>query len=242
MASPLKTGKPVSDTSAKIVTGSGFREAKSVPVTFSPPGTAPTSPANAKLSLMPPSGATSSHQLADLARAGDPDAFRRLFVKYQRRLSLFIHYRLGDALRPTLEVDDILQETFLEAARDLPRFTYRGPDSFFRWLASIARHAIEDAARRESRKKRDAGQRVPIEDLRLVDSLTPSRILFQSEQVRHLMARLDALPPQYREIIVLSRLEGLSPAELAQRLNKPRDAVALLLHRALQRLRQQLPS
>jgi RNA polymerase sigma-70 factor (ECF subfamily) len=187
-------------------------------------------------------GATSSHDLVELVRAGDADAFRRLFEKYHRRLALFIHYRLGDALRSSLDVDDVVQETFLEASRDLSRFEYRKPDSFFRWLASIARHVIEDAARRESRKKRDGGLRVDAADVQLVDTLTPSRIFFQSERIRSLMARLDSLPPQYREVIVLARLEGLAPGEIAERLGKPRDSVALLLHRALKRFRMELNS
>jgi len=187
-------------------------------------------------------GATSSHDLVELVRAGDTDAFSRLFEKYHRRLAVFIHYRLGDALRSSIEVDDVVQETFLEACRDLALFEYRTPDSFFRWLASIARHAIEDTARRESRKKRAGGLRVDAAEAQLVDTLTPSRIFFQSERTRSLMARLDALPPQYREVIVLARLEGLSPGEIAGRLGKPRDSVALLLHRALKRFRMELNS
>ncbi len=173
----------------------------------------------------------------ELARAGDGEAFRKLFEKYQRRLALWAHYRLGEGLRATLDVDDVVQETFLEAARDIGRFEYRAADSFFRWLASIARHVIEDAARRERRKKRDGGKRVDAAAAQLADTLTPSRILFQAERVRALMDRLDALPEQYREAIVLARLEGLSPSEVAARLGKPREAVALLLHRGLKRLR-----
>ena len=75
-----------------------------------------------------------------------------------------------------------------------------------------------------------------------MDTLTPSRILFQSERARALMARLDALPPQYREVIVLAKLEGLAPGEIAERLGKPREAVALLLHRALKRFRSEMNS
>jgi RNA polymerase sigma-70 factor (ECF subfamily) len=185
-------------------------------------------------------GATSSHDLVALARAGDTEAFRRLFEKYHRRLALFAHYRLGEALRAAMDVDDIVQETFLEAARDIGSFAYRSPDSFFRWLASIARHVIEDAARREARRKRDGGRRVDAANAGLADTLTPSRILFQSERVRALMDRLDALPERYREVIVLAKLEGLAPSEIAERMGKPRDAVALLLHRALKRLRGEL--
>ncbi len=195
-----------------------------------------------RLILMSSHGSTSSYDLVELARSGDEDAFRLLFEKYHRRLALFAHYRLGETLRSSMDVDDVVQETFLEASRDMARFEYRSPDSFFRWLASIARHVIEDAARRQNRRKRDGGVRVEAADGELVDTLTPSRILFQSEKIRALIECLDELPPQYREVIVLAKLEGLAPAEIAQRLDKPREAVALLLHRALKRFRSEINS
>ena len=59
----------------------------------------------------------------------------------------------------------------------------------------------------------------------------------QNEGVENLLARLDALPPDYRQAILLATVEGLSSAEMAIRMNRSREAVAVLLHRALQRLR-----
>jgi RNA polymerase sigma factor (sigma-70 family) len=53
-----------------------------------------------------------------------------------------------------------------------------------------------------------------------------------------LLGRLDALPPAYREVILLARMEGLSTGEVAERMGKSREAVSLLLHRALARLRE----
>jgi len=55
--------------------------------------------------------------------------------------------------------------------------------------------------------------------------------------VQALFARLEGLPPDYREAILLAKVEGLSTAEIAARMGKTREAVALLLHRALKRLR-----
>lgn len=52
-----------------------------------------------------------------------------------------------------------------------------------------------------------------------------------------LLARLDALSEEYRQAILLAKIEGLSTAELAERLGKSRQAAALLLHRALKRFR-----
>jgi RNA polymerase sigma factor (sigma-70 family) len=69
------------------------------------------------------------------------------------------------------------------------------------------------------------------------DTRTPSRLLSQKEDVAALLARLDALPEDYRQAILLARIEGLSTAELAERLGKSREAASLLLHRAVKRFR-----
>jgi RNA polymerase sigma-70 factor (ECF subfamily) len=187
---------------------------------------------------------TTAYELVERVRGGDTDAFRELFERYHHKLALLIHYKLGEGLRSALETDDAVQETFLEAARDLARFEYRSPGSFYRWLAAIAGHVLEDAARHQARRKRDGGKRVPLRSasqpggVEPVDpGLTPTRILFAQERMRELMARLDALPAQYREVILLAKFEGLTTPEIAARLGKQREQVALLLHRALTRLR-----
>ncbi len=188
--------------------------------------------------------ATSSHDLIERIQQGDRDAFAPLFKKYRPRLAVLIRYRLGPRLRALLEVDDILQEAFMEAYRQFDRFDYRSPGSFFRWIARIAEHVIVDAARHEGREKRDAGERVPLrsasqpDGLDPADSKTPSRLLSEREAVLRLIQRLDALPEQYREAIVLAKVEGLTTQEMAEKLGKTREAAALLLHRAIKQFRQ----
>src|SRR5689334_9596898 len=95
---------------------------------------------------------TTSFGLIERVRAGDQDAFTSLFDRYRRRVAVLIHYKLSDDLRgSSLEVDDLLQETFLRAFRDIEQFTYRAPGSFLRWLASIADHVVIDAVRTQGR-------------------------------------------------------------------------------------------
>jgi RNA polymerase sigma-70 factor (ECF subfamily) len=180
---------------------------------------------------------TSTFGLIELARAGDQGAFERLFRKYERRLAALVQVRLGPELRAEVEPDDILQETFVRAFGALARFTYRGPGSFWGWLASVARSVLADTARYRGRERR-AGERVPLgPGHEPVDTATPSRMLRHREAVGELMAKLDALPADDREVIVLAKIEGLTTAEMAERLGKTREQVALLLHRALKRFR-----
>lgn len=187
---------------------------------------------------------TTSFDLIERFRDGDQQAFSDLYARYQPRLGVLIHYKLGEALRGQYDVDDLLQEVFLTASHDIARFTYRSPGSFFRWLAHIANHTIIDAARNAGRLKRDGGQAVGFRTptnpggFEPVDSQTPSRLFRYQEEANRLLAQLDALPSDYREVILLAKFEGLSTMEICERMNKTREQVGLLLHRALKRYRE----
>jgi len=186
---------------------------------------------------------TSSHDLIERIRAGDQEAFTALFNKYRRRLAVLIHYRLNPELRPFAEVEDILQEAWFRAFRDFAQFTYRAPGSFMSWLARIAEHVVADLARSQGRQRRHAAAMVRFRSEsnpagpEPLDSKTPSRLLAQEESLRRLLDKLNALPDDYRQAILLMKVEGLSTAEAAERLGKSKEATALLLHRALKRFR-----
>jgi RNA polymerase sigma-70 factor (ECF subfamily) len=186
---------------------------------------------------------TSSYEWSEKGKAGEQEAFSRLFDKYRRRLAVLVHFRISKELRGSLEVDDVLQETFLRAFRDIGRFEYRSPGSMLRWLISIADHVILDAARAKRRLRRD-GEEVPFRSAsnpagpEPADSLTPSRILAQNEAVELLLQRLNELPEDYRRVILMAKIEGLSSQEMAEQFGRPREAVALLLHRAVKRFRE----
>ncbi|MBO0862624.1 MAG: sigma-70 family RNA polymerase sigma factor [Chloracidobacterium sp.] len=185
---------------------------------------------------------TSTYDLIARIGHGDDSAFTPLFEKYQKRLALLIHYKLGHELRRLADVEDVLQETFLEAFRDIERFRYEKPGAFLSWLSRIADHVIADAARFHGRQKR----RAELVRFRSVgtpdgpdpaDSATPSRLLAEKEGLRALIQKLDSLPEDYRRAILLAKVEGLSNAEMAEQLGRSKEAAALLLHRAIKRFR-----
>jgi RNA polymerase sigma-70 factor (ECF subfamily) len=190
---------------------------------------------------MPPH--TTSFGAVESVKGGDYDAFAALFAKYRRRLAVLLRYKAGPELRSTVEIDDLMQETFLRAFRDIQHFTYESPGSFWNWLSSIAGHVVMDAARFDGRQKRQAADVVRFRSASNpngpdpVDAKTPSLLLSEKEAVGTLFERLDALPEDYRQAILLAKVEGLSTAEVAARMGKSREGAALLLHRALKRLR-----
>ena len=186
--------------------------------------------------------ATSTYDLLARIERGDEAAFTLLFEKYQKRLALLIHYKLNPELRRLAEVDDLLQETFLEAFRDLKQFQYRKPGGFLSWLSRIADHVIADIARFQGRQKRRAdlvrfrSEGNP-DGPEPVISVTPSRLLAEKEELQALIQKLDQLPEDYRRAILLAKVEGLTNAEMAEQLGRTREAAALLLHRAIKRFR-----
>jgi len=185
---------------------------------------------------------TSTYDLLARIEQGDESAFTTLFEKYQKRLALLIHYKLRPELRRLADVEDVLQETFLEAFRDLKQFRYQKPGGFLGWLSRIADHVIADAARFHGRHKRRAelvrfrSEGTP-DGPEPVDSATPSRLLAEKEGLLALIQKLDQLPEEYRRAILLAKVEGLSNAEMAEQLGRTREAAALLLHRAIKRFR-----
>jgi RNA polymerase sigma-70 factor (ECF subfamily) len=184
---------------------------------------------------------TSSHGLVERVKQGDQDAFSRLFEKYRSRLAVLIHYKLGANVRRDADVDDVLQETLLRAFRDIEHFEYQAPGSFLSWLARIADHVIVDMARAQTRQKR-AGEHVAFRSEsnpggpEPADYNTPSRIFTENESLGEFVETLSRLPEDYRRVILLAKVEGLTTSEVAQRLEKSNEATSLLLHRAIKRL------
>ncbi|HEY6330369.1 MAG TPA: RNA polymerase sigma factor [Blastocatellia bacterium] len=190
---------------------------------------------------------TTTHDIIQRVKEGQSDAFTELFTKYRARLAVLIHFRLGSELNRIVDVDDILQETLIRAYRDIDKFEYRGSGSLMSWLTRIADHVIADLARSGGRQKRAA------ELVRFrsegnpagpdpVDYATPSRIFRENEDLTRLLEKLHLLPDDYRNVILMAKVEGLTSREIADRLGKPPEKVSLLLHRAIKRLRKLLDS
>jgi RNA polymerase sigma factor (sigma-70 family) len=172
---------------------------------------------------------TTSFGAVERVKGGDYDAFAALFAKYRRRLAALLRYKAGPELLASVEVDDLLQETFPAGfPRYCKRFHYAAPGSFWNWLASIAGHVVQDAARFQGRQKR-AGDVVRFRSASNpdgpdpVDAKTPTLLLSEKEAVAALFERLEALPADYREAILLAKIEGLSTAEIAARMGKTRE-------------------
>jgi RNA polymerase sigma-70 factor (subfamily 1) len=190
-----------------------------------------------------------SRDLVDRAGRGDRDAFDQLFARSQPRLRRLLALRAGRALHGA-ELDDLVQEACLEATKQFAGYAYQGPDSFFRWLATVAMHRLANLQRMAAAQKRAAGREVPLAGGGSTQqpgaaeprdpAPGPRTLSAGSDEQARLERALAQLGEADREVIALSRVQGLSLQEIAQQMGRTRNAVALLLSRALRKLKAQL--
>ena len=178
------------------------------------------------------------------AAAGDRDALEALLVHYLPEVRAFVRLRVDEALRMRESSSDLVQSVCREVLRKADRFRYDDENAFRRWLFTTALRKVRDhrdhhlAARRDARREVDVASTPAGHALLEAYSgvLTPSRAASAREELARVEHAMDALTEEQREVITLSRVAGLSHAEIAAELGKKEGAVRMLLHRALARL------
>jgi RNA polymerase sigma factor (sigma-70 family) len=163
--------------------------------------------------------------LIEAARAGMPSALERLLVQCQPELRRY-------AQRSCLisDIDDAVQEALMIAARYLS--SLRHARAWSRWMFRIVRRECHRMAR--------VGLRLDLWGDDAVDQLIATR---SEEDMRlDLGAALESLPQQYRDVLVLRDLEGLTIGEMAARLATSSAAIKGRLHRARELTREYLLS
>ncbi|MBZ5610156.1 MAG: sigma-70 family RNA polymerase sigma factor [Acidobacteriia bacterium] len=172
------------------------------------------------------------------AQSGDSDAFRLLVEQHSRAIFRLAYRMTGNEE----DAEDVVQETFLRAYRQLSRYEARS--SFSTWLYRIASNYSLDLIRMRKRheEKRERGSR---EDHDLLQSMPetapgPDRILYGSQLKHQVDAALDELSPQERTAFVLRHFEGLSIDEIGQALGTGTNATKHSIFRAVQKLRRSL--
>jgi RNA polymerase sigma-70 factor (ECF subfamily) len=194
-------------------------------------------------------GMSENHEdesLVERAREGDETAFRALADRYTARLHARIRRRLRPAMNRRVAASDILQEALLTAFQRLEEFECRDDGSFERWLGRIVENKIREIVRRHvSAGKRGVGQEVSRRDRGSVADFagggpTPSQVVMGQELKRAIREAMDALPPDYRDVLRLLREERLTLEETAARLGRSKGATKMLYARALARLEEQI--
>ena len=174
-------------------------------------------------------------QIIRRARSGDTRAFETLVLENQKNV-----YNLAlKILGSEEDAKDASQETFLRAYRSLESF--HGDSRFSVWLYRTASNVCIDFLRRKKRRaelsmtvsnEEDGEAELEIPDERF----SPEAMLEKAERIRALREGLQKLPEEYRRILTLREIGGMSYEELAQILELELGTVKSKLFRARKKL------
>jgi len=171
-------------------------------------------------------------------RAGDPDAFRVLVERHSRSVFRLAFRMTGNEQ----DAEDLVQETFLRAYRQLGRFDGRA--GFSTWLYRIAANCSLDLIRARKRRQEqqapvdEEGQEVTI--VAVAEAPTPDRLAFSGELQRLIGPALNRLSAMERAAFVLRHYEGMCMEEIAGALGVHTGAAKHSVFRAVQKLRRAL--
>jgi RNA polymerase sigma-70 factor (ECF subfamily) len=169
------------------------------------------------------------------ARAGDREAFRVLVERHSRNI-----FRLAFRMtRSEEDAEDVVQETFLKAYRNLPRFA--GHSEFSTWIHSIAAHcALDQLRRRAPRQARTQRLDADTADAAVSRDASPERAVYGSEVGRRVARSLERLSVMERTAFVLRHFEGRTIAEIGKTLGVRSGAAKNCIFRAVAKLRDDL--
>jgi len=178
------------------------------------------------------------------AGRGDTAAIDQLLGRHLPGLRAYIRLRMGPRVRRWDSESDVAQSVCLEILKNLDGFSYRGEAAFRQWLFTMARRKLVERDRRLTADKRDVDRLVtnaaaPDTSADAIAGAiqrafgTPSELAIREETLRRIEKALDGMSEEAREVILMSRLAGISNAEIARRLGKERSSVRSMLSRAL---------
>jgi RNA polymerase sigma-70 factor (ECF subfamily) len=179
---------------------------------------------------------TTDAELIRRVLAGEGAAYRPLVERYQNR----VHAMVYGVVRNPEDARDIVQNTFVKAYRNLSGF--RIESSFYTWVYRIAMNLAIDHVRKNKRRKTTGfDEAVGARDddgaiLEVHHEDSPQRALQRKELQQRILAALDTLSEEHREIILLREVEGLSYKEIADAMGVPEGTVMSRLFYARKKL------
>ena len=169
-----------------------------------------------------------------LARDGDSDAFRALMERHGRAVYRLAHRMTGSPQ----DAEDVVQETFLRAYRQLGRFESRA--NFSTWLHRIAVNCSIDLIR--SRRHQETGHEAA--DLEHFEAAaedrvdhSPERLLLSTEVQDRVSSAMAGLSAMERAAFVLRHFEGQSIEDISRALGLKTNAAKHSIFRAVRKMR-----
>jgi len=170
--------------------------------------------------------------------------------QFRDYLRILASQQLAPRLQRKVDLSGVVQETIWEAHQEMVRGAQVPTGQRLAWLRRILSHNLTDAVRRQTADKRNIGREVSLEQsieqssLRLeawlACDLPPGRAAEQEERVLQLVAALGKLPQAQREALMLHYWTGWKLAQIAEHIDRSREAVAGLIKRGLRQLRTEI--
>jgi RNA polymerase sigma-70 factor (ECF subfamily) len=171
--------------------------------------------------------------------------FDEVVALYEKKVFNVIYRFIGDYD----EAADLTQETFISAYRNWDKF--RGDAKVFTWLYQIAINHCRNRLRKRGRVRslqiesldqpKDWETDGDSETREIADSsMAPHQVLAEKELQSRINAAIESLPPDYRSVVLLREIEGLSYNEIVEVTGLSLDNVKTRLSRARGMLRRKL--
>lgn len=170
-------------------------------------------------------------KLIKQAIGGDSSAFGALYDRYQAMIYRFVLVKVGRRE----EAEDITHQVFLSAWTNVRSYKHRGYP-FSSWLYQIARNQVIDHYRAN---KND----ISLEKMDPEYFVLPATAQFDlgtKLEIEKVRAAIQALKPDYQDVIIMRFIEDVSLKETATILKKTEGAVKLIQHRAIKELKKML--
>jgi RNA polymerase sigma-70 factor (ECF subfamily) len=174
-----------------------------------------------------------------------PDASNdgRDLEHFREYLRLLAQTHLDSRLQSKLDPSDVVQQTLLEAYKDLGQLRGQSREQIACWLRQILVRNLANLVRDFGRACRDVGREQSLDaadglaNWLAAEQSSPSQRAERQEQALRLAAALAKLPEAQREVIMLRHCQGWPLADISRHVGKSAAAVAGLLHRGLQQIR-----
>lgn len=165
--------------------------------------------------------------------------FLELYDEYYPKLYAYILLRV----RHREQAEDIVQQTFLKALDNLSSFKPRQGATFGSWLFQIAKNDLVDRSRQTTKLifcETEILDATPAASSTIEELLQKEADAEEKERWCNVVCSLEKLDEEERELITLKYLADLPYKEIAKTMNKKPNTLAVMLKRALEKVREDL--
>jgi len=164
----------------------------------------------------------------DGAINGDADCFGKLYDLYVERVYRHVYYRTGNVK----DTEDLTQQVFINAWKAIKRYK-RTKSPFLAWLIKISHNLVIDYYRKKKNELALENDNILDDEDSSPEKSAESR--YEQQKLKQVILKL---PSDQQQVIIMSFIEGFTYSEIASVLNKNEGNIRVILHRALNKMRE----